>query len=526
MDPGARPPTPAQAAVVQSLIAQADASAAAGRLEDSVRLLEDALRRWPGLADSWYNLGLRRRHLGRAEAALDAYREALVRGASGPEEIHLNRGVILAEDLQRPEEAAREYEAALRLAPDYVPALLNLANLHEDTGRRAAALSLYERVLALEPAHPEALARAANACEILAADDPMIGRLRTALARRDLPAEARASLGFALGRALDACGDYDAAWDAYAAANRASRESAPRSAPRYDRASHERFIDDIIRRCDAAFFARTARPAASPPAAQDAAPVFICGMFRSGSTLAERMLAAHPGVTAGGELDWLPSMVRRDLAPFPAALATLDGARSAALAARYGALRDAAFPRTGLLTDKRPDNFLYLGVARALFPDARIVHTRRQPLDNCLSVWFLHLDHGMSYATDLGDIAHHLVQQRRLMAHWEALFGEAVHTLDYDALVSAPRAALAALLSHCGLPWHEDCLEFHTTAGAVRTASVWQVRRPLYRSASGRWRNYAAHLGPLRTALEAAGLDPEADPPASPAAGDALTATR
>jgi hypothetical protein len=96
------------------------------------------------------------------------------------------------------------------------------------------------------------------------------------------------------------------------------------------------------------------------------------------------------------------------------------------------------------------------------------------------------------------------------MAHWDRLFGEAVHSLDYDALVQAPREAFAALLAHCGLPWHEGCLDFHTTEGAVRTASVWQVRRPLYQSASGRWRHYAAQLAPLRAALEAGGLDPEA----------------
>jgi tetratricopeptide (TPR) repeat protein len=497
------------ATTAPALIAQADLLATAGRLEDSVRVLEDALRRWPQLADSWYNLGLRRRHLGRAEAALDAYREALVQGAAAPEEIHLNRGVIFAEDLQRPDEAAREYEAALHLAPDYVPALLNLANLHEDSGRRAAAQTLYERVLTLDPAHPEALARAANAREFAAADDPMIGRLRAALTRRGLPPDARASLGFALGRALDACGDHDAAWDAYAAANLASRESAPPGTARYDRDAHGRLIDDIIRRCDAAFLKRASRRAASGSDTL-AAPLFICGMFRSGSTLAERMLAAHPGVTAGGELDWLPSMVRHDLAPFPASLETLDAVRVGALAGRYAALRSAAFPHGGLITDKRPDNLLYLGVARALFPGARIVHTRRRPLDNCLSVWFLHLDHGMSYATDLLDIAHYLVQQRRLMDHWERLFGEAVHTLDYDALVERPREALAALLAHCGLTWHEGCLEFHATEGAVRTASVWQVRRPLYQTSSGRWRHYAAHLGPLRAALEADGLDPEA----------------
>lgn len=317
-----KPTETAQTLIIQALITEADALAAAGRLEDSVRVLEDALRRSPDLADSWYNLGLRRRHLGRTEAALDAYRVALARGAAGPEEIHLNRGVIFVEDLQRPDDAAREYEAALRLAPDYVPALLNLANLHEDSGRRDAAQTLYEQVLTLDPVHSEALARAANACEIMHADDPMIGRLRSALARRGLPPEARAGLGFALGRALDAGGDHEAAWDAYTAANHASRDSAPPGTPRYDRDAHARFIDDIIRRCDTDFFARTLRRreanASAPPP-----PLFICGMFRSGSTLTERMLAAHPGVTAGGELSWLPSMVRRELAPFPAALLSL-----------------------------------------------------------------------------------------------------------------------------------------------------------------------------------------------------------
>jgi tetratricopeptide (TPR) repeat protein len=488
----------------ERMVAEADALERAGRLEESVRLLERVLGQWPALTDTWYNLGLRRRNLGRPLEALDAYREALERGVSGPEEVHLNRGVIYADDLQRFEDAEREYLAALRIAPGYAPALLNLANLREDDGRRAEAREIYERILAQGPARGptqhEALARLANTTPFTDPADPLIARLREALSGRNLHPAARASLGFALGRALDAIGDYDAAWDAYAAANRDSRSSAPPGTPHYNRASHERFIDRIIASFDAGFAARGNDAAAATAGA--GALVLVCGMFRSGSTLTEQVLAAHPRVTSGGELPWLPELAR---AGFPESFAAADPARIAALATRYAQQRLATFPQADVLTDKRPDNFLYLGLAHAMFPGARIVHTRRDPLDNCLSVWFLHLDHGMAYAGDLLDIAHYYLQQERLMAHWRGLFGAAIHAFDYDGFVHEPRPALEALLAHCGLGWDERCLRFHEAGGRVRTASVWQVRQPLYQASSGRWKNYARHLGPLREALGAAG---------------------
>ena len=496
------------------MVAEAEALERAGRLEESVRLLEQVLGQWPTLTDTWYNLGLRRRHLGRPLEALEAYRSALEHGVTGPEEVHLNRGVIYADDLQRFDEAEREYLAALRIAPGYAPALLNLANLREDEGRRAEARELYERILAQGaapgPTWPEALARLANATPFTDAADPLIRRLRDALSGRALPPAARASLGFALGRALDAVGDYDSAWAAYAAANRDSQASAPPGTPRYDRAAHERFIDRIIATFDAGFAARAAPRAPESGEAGARSLVLVCGMFRSGSTLAEQVLAAHPRVTAGGELPWLPELAQpaqgtSGLPRFPESFAGADRARIAALAARYSQQRLATFPQADVLTDKRPDNFIYLGLAQAMFPGARIVHTRRTALDNCLSVWFLHLDHGMAYAGDLLDIAHYYLQQERLMAHWHSLFGGAIHAFDYDGFVREPRPALEGLLTHCGLGWDERCLRFHEARGRVRTASVWQVRQPLYQASSGRWKNYARHLGPLREALAAAG---------------------
>jgi hypothetical protein len=300
-------------------------------------------------------------------------------------------------------------------------------------------------------------------------------------------------LGFALGAALDSCGAYDAAFDAYAEANRLSRAlGGPRAV--YDPAAHESFVDRII----ATF---TADRVAALRTTSEASPVFVCGMFRSGSTLTEQILAAHPRVTPGGELELLPRMVATELSPFPERMPRVKAADMERLAAAYAGTVSRLFPEAELVTDKRPDNFLYVGLIKILFPKARIVHTRRQPLDNCLSVYFLHLNPEMSYALDLVDAGHYLRQERRLMAHWASLFGPDILDFSYDALVRDPEPSAARLLEFCGLEWSDACLRFHQLDNAVRTASVWQVRQPLHQRSSERWRNYERRLGPLREAL-------------------------
>jgi tetratricopeptide (TPR) repeat protein len=488
--------TPAAAA---RAVQEALALQRAGRLAEAEAAYARLLARWPALPDSWFNLAVLQRKAGRFEAALASYACALDHGVSKPEEVHLNRGVIYADHLRREDAAEAELAAALALNPNYVPAMLNLANLREDHGERDAALALYERILALEPASPLALARYAGLAPVSGADDPLIGRLRQALARPGMDPADKASLGFALGKVLDAAGAYDDAFTAYAAANRDSRLSAQgRTAP-YDRRRQEALIDAVIATFTAERVAQLA-PAAPDPAP---APIFICGMFRSGSTLTEQVLAAHAKVTAGGEIDFLPTLARTALAPFPAAMARTNAVALAQIAAQYRATLAALFPGAERITDKRPDNFLTIGLIKCLFPQARIVHTVREPLDNCLSVFFLHLDPSMAYALDLMDIGHYYAQYRRLMAHWRTLFGADILDFDYDAFVRSPRPATERLLDFCGLEWDEACLAFHRQRNAVKTASVWQVREPLYDRSSGRWRNYATQVETLRDYLAA-----------------------
>lgn len=482
-------PTPAD---LEALNGAAEALLHQNRVEEAITAYQQLLQWQPDRADAWYNLGFLLHRTRAFEAALWAYGQSLSHGIDGPEEVHLNRAVILADELGRPGEARQALADALALNPHYLPAWMNLGTLYEQRGDRAAAAAACERVLALDPHDALALSRLPHLQPVDSADAPLVRRLRHALARPGISAAQQADLGFALGKALDDAAAYDAAFQAYAEANRASRAAG--GGVRYDAQAHERYIDHLI--------ATPVLPAGESDLHSATTPrlIFICGLFRSGSTLVERILASHPDVTAGGELDLVPALVRTQRAATAQPLGSIDAVTRQHWRADYLQAVSTRFPGARCLTDKRPDNFLHLGLIKTLFPEARIVHTQRNPLDNGLSQFFLHLAHSMPYALDLGDIAHWQREYRRLMAHWHQQYGTDIHTVDYDQLVMDPRSEIEPLLAACGLPWDARVLRFHEQPASVATPSAWQVREPLYQRSSGRWRHYAQHLDMLRMA--------------------------
>ena len=262
----------------------------------------------------------------------------------------------------------------------------------------------------------------------------------------------------------------------------------------YDRAAQESLCSGV---CDG--FSPQTLAAVEP--VSDEQLIFICGMFRSGSTLLEQVLAAHPEVCAGGEINFFNLQ-----APLPAAL-SLAATPLQALGSAYLEHLQTSFPGRQRVTNKRPDNFLYLGLLHSLFPNARFIHSRRQPLDTCLSTYFQQFEAPLTWHTDLLDIGHYYIQYRRVMEFWQAQFKDSLVVLDYEHLVDTPRAALEPVLAFLGLDWHQACLDFHRLDNRVRTASVTQVRQPLYRHSRGRWRNYAQELEPLREYLQSAGIE-------------------
>ncbi|MGQ0801370.1 MAG: sulfotransferase [Pseudomarimonas sp.] len=484
----------------------------------AIECFKQALATRPQSAEGWYELGYLLKAEGKYEEALAAYQHALARGIRRPEEVHLNCGVIYADHLRRDDAAEDALNAALQIAPTYVPALLNLGNLREEQGRRDEALECYQRILTrtlagVDPHQElyfEALARTAVMRPPSALDDPLLLDLQQAsVVSAQYGKVARANVLFALGRSYERLQQYDLAFDAFAKGNRFLLRQSGRV---YDPVRAQALTDALIR----AF-------AAGVPAHHDsttmqsqpttATPLFICGMFRSGSTLVEQVLAAHPQVTAGGELDFLMRVAAERFAPFPASMVTPDATRDAGLANEYLEHLRRLFPQQEAgtyITDKRPDNYLLIGLIKRMFPAAKIIHTTRHPLDVGVSVFTQHLNLKVTgYASDLADIGHHYGEYRRLMAHWQSLYADDIFDFRYDELVSEPRPALARLFGFLDIEWDERCLDFHQVNNTVKTASYWQVRQPLYGSASGRWRNYQRHLGPLRTALAAAGLSAE-----------------
>lgn len=489
------------------LLRQAERLQQNGYSDEAIDTLREALAVDKTLPQAWYMLGYLLRLQGRAEDALAAYAEALVHGVVRPEEVHLNRAVILSDLLLRPDEATRELEQSLAIVPDYLPALLNLGNLHEEHGRRDEALAVYDRVLAIPPQRisgdgelqAEALARSSHLRPPATVSDPVFARLDAA--SNALPgrqATVRANLQFAAGKAYERLGEYERAFDAFARANR----QLMRASPRYDRAAMERFIDALIAAFPSAVAAGATDPADAPR------PAFICGMFRSGSTLAEQILSTHPAVLAGGELEFLLREVSIGAyAPFPASIHGPRDERDARVARTYLDMLRTMFPQADagtFATDKRPDNFLLIGLIKRLFPNARIIHTRRDPMDVGLSIYTQHINPQVAaYSTDLGDIAHYLIQHERLMTHWQRLYGADIHTFDYDAFVHDPEPQLQGLFGALGLELDAArALAFHQQGNAVKTASYWQVRQPLHAQASGRWRHYARQLEPLRLGMK------------------------
>jgi tetratricopeptide (TPR) repeat protein len=393
---------------------------------------------------------------------------------------------VLHSEMHQPDKAREMYERALAHDPEYVPALFNQAGLAEEAGERERAIELYRRILSRNPRHWDSLARLAHARRVTSADAELIDSLKRAIDDTADERPAREGLYFALGKALDDLGNYAEAFAAYRAAN----ELGALRNPPYDRRAFEQAFDGLIE----VFDTDRIRNAATASAAR---PIFICGMFRSGSTLVEQILASHPQVTSGGEVDLLPWLIAGKLAPYPQRIRNASRAELEQLGGEYVSRLRELYPETTNVTDKRPDNFLHLGLIRILFPAARIVHTTRHPLDNCLSIYFQQFGGNLSYATDLENTAHYYRQHERLMAHWMGRFGESICTVDYDELVRAPEPVLRKLLAFLGLEWDDRCLNFQETPTLVKTASVWQVRENLHTASSGRWRNYQPFVEPL-----------------------------
>jgi tetratricopeptide (TPR) repeat protein len=450
--------------------------------DDAIASYEQALQRKPGdeeliqhLAAAHLGCGNSLRAQGRLEAAIAHYESAV---AISPDysAAHSNLGTALRL-AGLPGEASRVCLKAVELDPKLLAPLITLADIEADCGDFIGAERRLRQAIAIECDMPEAWAALAYVKRMSAEDSLWLDKVRE-LAGSGLPAPQETVLRYALGKSLDDAGQYAEAASHYQRANVLARSFAAR----HDRGAVERTVDAFVRRYDAATLRRLR---AGGLTSQQ--PVFIVGMVRSGTTLTEQILDAHPRVFGAGELNFWNEVA--SCAPLDSESRLAVTVRSAA--ARYLELIGTLASCAARVVDKMPGNFMHLGLIHAALPGARIIHMSRDPRDNALSIYFQRFEAMHTYANDLEDIAHFHSQYERLMAHWSAVLpASALLEVPYEGLVNDQKLWTRRMLEFIGLDWDPSCLNFERSVGTVRTASNWQVRQGLNRGSIGRWRHY------------------------------------
>lgn len=465
------------------------------RHPEAIEHYAQALAKSPGFAPAHNNLGNALAKVGRDEEAIAHFRRALAIAPDYPEALSNLGNALLTQ--QRADEAIRCFERALAIRPDIAQAHSGVGGVLQVLGRFDEARAAIERALALAPGNTAYYQRLC-AIKHFSPDDPHLVAMQ-ALAR-DMDAmrpRERVDLHFALGKALADLGDHEQAFRHYLEGNALYRASIS-----YDEAlalgGFERvkrvFTADLVR-------ARAGRGEPSD------VPIFIVGMPRSGTTLVEQILASHPRVFAAGELRDLGRLVaairgRDGSFGFPELVPAMTDDQLRAFGATYLAGIRARAPASARITDKMPGNFQFAGLIHLTLPNARIIHVRRDPIDTCLSL-FTHLFAGaLDWTYDLGEIGRNYRAYASLAEHWRAVLPHgAMLEVRYEELVADFETQARRLLAYCGLDWDDRCLSFHKAERPVWTASVAQVRQPIYRGAIGRSRPYLPMLGPLLEAL-------------------------
>ncbi len=397
---------------------------------------------------------------------------------------HHQKGLCL-NSLLRHDEAAASLEAALMLDPNASMSLMARGHMAMETGEMKAAIADFEKVRVLEPEDVSPLLALSRVRKIKESDDPLLLDLEAHLPEVDcMPPGKQIAFRFGLGDCYDGLSRHDEAWAHYSKGAVLKRSSVP-----YDVAAYSNLIDEII-----GTFTPDYLDALRGHALTSARPIFILGMPRSGTTLVESILASHERVHGAGELPHLGRLFANGTGFGNSTVEKLSQQM-----ARYVGELAVLEPDAAHITDKMPSNFLYVGLIHALLPNATIIHTDRNAMDTCLSNFTRLFDRSQHHSYDLAELGHYYLDYQRLMQHWQAVLPEgAYHTINYQDLVSNPEFETRQLLQFCGLDWTDACLAFHKSRRRVRTASITQVREPIYKSSVEKWRRYEKHLGPLK----------------------------
>jgi tetratricopeptide (TPR) repeat protein len=531
-----------------------------GQMDNAIQCFNEAITIDVKFADGWHNLGTACKQIGKRDLAFTALKNALLIDDTRAD-TYLNLGTLLIqanqfEDaLQCLERAVKQdpslvsartrlanqmsqkgkvkraeslFRQSLGMNPDHIEGWLGLGRILEDMGEADGALSAYLNVLNRRPDHAMALGQylallPKNATpEMLPIPDGdqqqrqqqstpnWMQYAETTLGDEQVKDEAKALIGYGLIKYHNKRKGYQAASSAGLLASSARQAFAGT----LDQEALSARVDNMINTYTIDFFAKHRRLGLGTNQ-----PIFIVGLPRSGTTLTEQILSAHPQLHGAGELPDLGRLAAFSLSDNgdensemwqvaqllaqPLAENAKDGeTQSRVLAGKYlESLREGAQKGRLRISDKSPLNFFQLAFAALLFPNAKVIHCHRNARDNALSIWMENFNPDQQWSTDFNDLAFYRMQYQRLMAHWHNVLPLKILDMPYEETVADLEGQSKALIDFLEVPWHEECLNFHNNERAVQTPSRWQVRQPIYTKSVERWRAYAEFLPDLTTAF-------------------------
>ncbi|MDP6691697.1 MAG: sulfotransferase [Alphaproteobacteria bacterium] len=494
-----------------------------GKTDEAIGLYEQLIADYPGEARLHFNLGVALAAASLDQRAISACQQALVLEPDMVE-AHVNLSSLYA-DRGNQDGALEHSKAASALRPGDIHIMINEARALRDSGMGTDALAACDRILDLAPGDADALGiqmnvlqndgRFAEARTLAAGATPLpvllalaqdqdytfadgdIQSLKDAATASGADPGDAARAWFALARIHHGRRDFAAAFGFYKRGN-ALRDAAYNWSEADEQANLAAHLECFT----ATFFESHGRMG------QDSGrPVFIVGMPRSGTTLVEQIIASHPDAAGGGEMSLVQTMADAltdglgSAASYPACVADLDAATADALVAQYLEHLDRVSDTAARVTDKMPGNFWHLGLISRLFPKTRIIHCRRDAMATCFSIFQQMFAGYHPYAYDLGKLGRRQRSHDRLMEHWRQVLPLPLLDVAYEDLVADQEGQSRRIVEFCGLDWDEQVLNFHETRRNIQTASLWQVRQPIYTNALAGWRAYEEFLGPLREAL-------------------------
>jgi tetratricopeptide (TPR) repeat protein len=465
-----------------------------GQTEEAIRLVKKALYLKPNSVSALYCHGVVLQGSNQHQQAIAQFRRAL-----SLQQDHAELNIELAQSLQalnRHDEALSHLERAVALAPRNARARSSLGAALRIAGRIEEACSEIERAITLAPRATD-MYRVLCETKRITSDTPQLAAMQTlASDMSSLSEQNQIDLHFALGKAYSDLADYERSFKHLLAGNALKRKQVS-----YDEAAVLQLFEQTKQLLSADVIRE--RQGLGDPST---APIFIVGMPRSGSTLIEQILASHPDVYGAGELmDFMLAVTGLDRGSKTPE--DVDGEELHQMGARYLQRLRARVPaQARYITDKMLGNSRLLGLIHLALPNARIIYARRNPLDNCLSCFSILFAVGQGYTYDLGELGRFWRAHESVMQHWREVLPEgSMIEVQYEDLVADLETHARRIIAHCRLEWTDACLEFYKTQRPVQTASVVQVRQPIYRSSIGRWEPYKVMLRPLLEALDIEG---------------------